>query len=315
MSNDIMVSVIIATYNHENYIEQAINSVLMQKTTFKYEVLIGEDFSPDGTAQVLKKIEPKLPDCFRILFRNKNYGAVNNCNDLYSRAKGKYIILLEGDDYWTYEYKLQKQVDFLEAHSDFVAVAHNTEVVDKNSNIRTDYDYPECKKDEYTVYDYGKGILMGQTATILYRNYFKSNLFKDIPVSVRYPGDRRKNFLLVTHGRVKCFQEKWSAYRYVNDEGTSFSANVKHDKTLSQRELVFYRDLKKYADNELCAIEPKIVIQNLYLMCGLSTCIYKRNPNYSWKDWVKEFGEAKYKGSFIKYFIMRLNMKVFGHSE
>ena len=142
-----MVSVVIATWNHERYIEKAVRSVLIQNVNFEYEVLIGEDCSPDDTANVLRRMEPQLPDNFHIFYRPVNYGGHKNFQYLFDRAVGKYMIILEGDDYWTYEYKLQKQVDFLESNPEYIAVAHNMKMVDQNDNEKTKHSFLECKKE------------------------------------------------------------------------------------------------------------------------------------------------------------------------
>lgn len=196
-SDTVDISIIVAVYNHEKYIEKAIQSILMQKGDYSYEVLIGEDCSTDNTRKVLKKMEPSLPAQFHIFYREKNMGAMgeNNFNDLYSRSRGKYYIVLEGDDYWTYEYKLQKQFEFLESHPDYLAVAHNTEVVDEN-NMPLGWDYPECKHTEYTIYDFRKDLLPGQTTTILMRNYFANDLFDWHLEPSNFPGDRKKPLYL-----------------------------------------------------------------------------------------------------------------------
>ena len=132
---NVKLSIIVPTYNHEKYIEECIRSILMQKMKFNYEVLIGEDCSKDKTAMVLKKLENEIPHNYKIFYREKNMGMgpMGNAWDLQNRAKGEYIISIEGDDFFIDEHKLQKQVDFLDKHKEFIAVAHNCQVVDKNS--------------------------------------------------------------------------------------------------------------------------------------------------------------------------------------
>lgn len=296
-----MVSIIVATYNHENYIEQAIKSIVKQKVNFKYEVLIGEDASIDQTANILKKIEKDLPKNFHIFYREKNLGMKGNFDDLIIKAKGKYIISLESDDYWIYDLKLQKQVDFLETHPEYIAIAHNTLVVDKYGKPRDDYEYPECKNDEYTLYDYQNFILMGQTTTILYRNFYKTHAFDDINVNIKYPGDQKLNFLLACHGKIKVIQEKWSAYRYVNDEGSSFSAKVKFDKEKPKNDLIFFKILMNYALNNIENEQAIKVIETKYLYTALVHCIRNRVVGYKLTNWIQDFVKSKYKINFIKF--------------
>lgn len=114
-----IVSVCIITYNHELYIREAIEGVLMQKTTFPIELIISEDCGPDSTRKIVKEYAAKYPDIIIADLPEKNRGMIDNFHHCVSLAKGKYIALCEGDDYWTDPLKLQKQVDFLEANLEY----------------------------------------------------------------------------------------------------------------------------------------------------------------------------------------------------
>lgn len=121
-----VVSVIVLTHNHETYIKQCLDSILSQVTTFPYEIIVGEDESSDGTRSICEDYAIKYPENIRLfLHHRENNIAINGkptgrFNFLYSLhiAKGKYIAMCDGDDYWTDNSKLQKQVDFLETHGD-----------------------------------------------------------------------------------------------------------------------------------------------------------------------------------------------------
>jgi glycosyltransferase involved in cell wall biosynthesis len=120
-----MLSVCMITYNHENYIREAIESVIMQKTEFEIELVIGEDFSPDTTKAICQKYAERYPQIIRILPSEKNLGTMPNFIRTLEACAGKYIAICEGDDYWTDPLKLQKQVDFLEANPEYSFVFHN----------------------------------------------------------------------------------------------------------------------------------------------------------------------------------------------
>lgn len=111
--NNPMVSIIVITYGHEKYIREALDSILMQKVNFKYGFLVDEDCSPDATRIILKEYQRKHPGKFVMVYRDENIGGRKNALDLVSRAKGKYLAYLEGDDFWVCEDKLQKQVDIM----------------------------------------------------------------------------------------------------------------------------------------------------------------------------------------------------------
>jgi len=108
-----LVSVAIIAYNLEKYIVDCLESVLSQKTNFKVEIVIGEDCSKDNTLQILLNYQERFPNIIRVLIREKNLGLTPNSVDTQNNCKGKYIALLDGDDYWTDGNKLQKQIDFL----------------------------------------------------------------------------------------------------------------------------------------------------------------------------------------------------------
>ena len=110
------VSVLMITYNHEKLIAQAIDSVLMQKTEFPFELVIGEDCSTDGTRAVVLEYSRKYPGIIRAHLRERNLGALENGRDVFRASRGKYLAVLEGDDYWTSPEKLQVRADLLDKH-------------------------------------------------------------------------------------------------------------------------------------------------------------------------------------------------------
>ena len=125
--SDIKVSITCITYNQHKYISQAIESFLMQKTNFKYEILIHDDASTDGTTEILKEYEKKYPDIIKVVYQTENQyskGIKIMQTFLYPLCQGKYIAFCEGDDYWTDPNKLQKQYDHMEAHPDCSMCVH-----------------------------------------------------------------------------------------------------------------------------------------------------------------------------------------------
>ncbi|MCH5197671.1 MAG: CDP-glycerol glycerophosphotransferase family protein [Oscillospiraceae bacterium] len=117
-SDDCAVTVCCITYNHHDYIRQALDSFVMQKTNFKFKVFVGEDCGPDDTADIVREYAEKYPDIIVPFIREQNMGAQTNLVDLCMRANSPYIAFCEGDDYWIDEYKLQKQFDYMQEHED-----------------------------------------------------------------------------------------------------------------------------------------------------------------------------------------------------
>ncbi len=127
-----LVSICCLTYNHEPYIRECLEGFLMQKCEFTFEVLIHDDASTDGTAKIIKEYETKYPEIIKPIYQNENqYSKREGSLSLrynFPRAKGVYIAMCEGDDYWTDPFKLQKQVSFLEANNQYSVCWHRYQV-------------------------------------------------------------------------------------------------------------------------------------------------------------------------------------------
>jgi glycosyltransferase involved in cell wall biosynthesis len=123
------LSVLLMTYNHAPFVEQAVRSVLDQRTDFPFEVVVAEDYSIDDTAAIVSRIEAAHPDRIRVLRRGRNLGIQANFIDAYSHCLGDYVATLDGDDYWTAPDKLQRQVDFLDRNPSYSFCFHNVRAI------------------------------------------------------------------------------------------------------------------------------------------------------------------------------------------
>ena len=124
-----MVSILCTAYNHEQYIAQALDSFLSQQTDFPIEILVSDDASTDGTAEIIQDYALRYPGVVKAFLMKENIfskGGNFYTEYFFPNARGKYICLCEGDDYWCDDSKLQRQVDFLESHPDYSACVHNT---------------------------------------------------------------------------------------------------------------------------------------------------------------------------------------------
>lgn len=119
------VSVCMITYNHEKFITQAVESVMMQEADFDYELVIGEDCSTDRTREIVFELQKKYPDKIRLLLPEKNLGMNRNFVQTLEACRGEYVALLEGDDYWIDSHKLQKQIELLDSNSAYVMSFHD----------------------------------------------------------------------------------------------------------------------------------------------------------------------------------------------
>ncbi len=219
---NIMVSVAIPVYNHALFVERAVESVLMQKTNFKFEIIIGDDFSTDGTREILIALKEKNPYKIQLLLADKNNGVHTNAVNIYNNCKGKYIAMLEGDDYWTYEHKLQKQVDFLENNPDYNGCFHDASIITtpaQNSNtIALKQSYSEYKyysqfntyKKDFYPWDLLQRNLIAN-ATLVFRNadflpFFMNN--KHLLLSLNWG----IHLYVIRNSKFRYFNETWSVY-------------------------------------------------------------------------------------------------------
>ena len=207
-----LVSVIMITYGHEKYIEEAIRGVFLQKTNFPLELIISNDNSPDSTDEIVKNIIKYAPENISVKYiqHPENIGMLPNLISTLKMAAGKYIAVCEGDDYWIDEKKLQKQTDFLEKNEDFTLTFHNV-FIRNGETLSTDLDYEKrlSSKDVYTIDDLSKGNFI-HTPSVVFRNmeiefpewYFSSFL-----------GDYPLWSWLSKKGKIKYFPEKMAVYR------------------------------------------------------------------------------------------------------
>ena len=131
------MSISCVTYNHQNYIADALDSILNQKTNFNFEILLHDDASSDNTKMIVLKYVEKYPEIFNCIFQTENKfskGIKPRLNYLYPIVRGRYVALCDGDDYWTDPYKLQKQVDFMEKEN-LVLSFHQGWLIDKNKQL------------------------------------------------------------------------------------------------------------------------------------------------------------------------------------
>ncbi len=131
--DDIKVTVYSACYNQKDTIKRAIDSVLAQKTNFKYEIIIKDDASTDGTTEIIKEYQKKYPDIIKPIFETENQFSKRRAMEAFyeaiKRARGEYLAICEGDDYWVSADKLQKQVDFLDNNYGYSICTHLTKKI------------------------------------------------------------------------------------------------------------------------------------------------------------------------------------------
>jgi glycosyltransferase involved in cell wall biosynthesis len=201
------------TYRHEQFIDEAINGVLMQECDFEIELILANDCSPDGTDEVVKKIKETHPRAGVITYikHEKNKGMMSNFLYTLQQCRGEYVALCEGDDYWTDPLKLQKQVDFLDTNRDYVLSFHNAKIINHNKNVNGVFN--KFLKSDYTPNEILKKWIT-PTASMVFRN-----VITEYPLFLKEAihGDLALRVYLCEFGKVGAFNEIMSVYR-INEE-------------------------------------------------------------------------------------------------
>ena len=213
-SNEIVVSINTLAYNHEKYIAQCIEGILMQKTNFAFELLIHDDASTDKTADIIREYEKKYPNIVKPIYQTENQWSKKikiSSTYQYPRAKGKYIAICEGDDYWIDENKLQMQVDFLENNPEYGMCFSNSKIL--KNHVIEDLIEPNIESDREVLPSeiILNGGLFVPTPSIV----FLKSLLSEYPTCCKqcWVGDYPLQIYCVLQGKVFCFKTPFVMYR------------------------------------------------------------------------------------------------------
>lgn len=229
---EIEVSIICVTFNQVNYIKDALDGFLRQKTNYAYEILVHDDVSTDGTVDILKEYQKKYPEKIRLILEEENQyskGVDITKDIMLPYVRGKYIAYCEGDDYWLYEGKLQRQYDLMEAHPEISlcyhnAVLHNEEkdemtlnVVGQESGYITDSDIICPSKGWYP------------TASSFYRTAYLA----EKPDLHAPTGDEEMRCYMACKGKIYFFNQAWCVYRWFSKG--AWNAKYCDDRTIAEK--------------------------------------------------------------------------------
>ena len=223
--NNIIVSVVCMTYNHEKYIRDALDGIVNQKTNFQYEVIVHDDASTDGTARIIREYAEKYPQIIKPIFETENQyskGVTIGKTIVYPKIRGKYVAMCEGDDYWNNINKLQKQVDFLESHSEYSACVHNSIELNCRTGKKRiiNNKKKDCQLNREELFENSTGLY--QTSSLVYRKEFY--ILPDAFL-INKIGDVPKAVYLSVVGKIYYFKDVMSVYRLYT-EGSWSSRNV-----------------------------------------------------------------------------------------
>ena len=290
VNDAVVVSVCIVTYNHAEYITQCLDSIVNQKVSFNYEILIGDDDSTDGTREICKEYAQKYPDKIRLFLHDRGNniaidgrptGRFNFIYNLYS-ARGKYIAFCEGDDYWIDENKLQKQVDVLNSNTNANICFHNAYIIENNDKHYKGKVYPQGRKEIVEFEDLLKGDYT-KTSCCIIRN--ENHIF-NTPVLMLQ--DTTLFLDCLAGGKVAVYiDNEMSVYR-LHSGGVWSLINV-IDKRISTFTIYEYLS-KKYIDKSSC----KIISFQLKKIAKDISYYYLKSRNFNkFLFWLKKSWEFK----------------------
>lgn len=299
------------TYNHQDYIQKAIESVIMQSTQFDYEIIIGDDASIDKTPKILEAYKQRYPELITLVLRKENIGATNNIYDLLVRAKGKYVAVLEGDDYWTDQYKLQKQVDFLQSNKQFIGVTHEFTIVDEREELTNKQKLSWVKQKKiFTIKDFKGLILPGQISTLMFHNVFRDNTYSLIKQVDRQISDRTLIMVMLLQGNIGFIREQMGCYRQFSRQHDNNCTNMLFSKRCDDR---IKREIHITQQNEyICSRyfnkKAKFDYYKNYIFVDSLLAFLRIKTSESLKDMIAAFRYTENKLvaiCSIPYFLMR----------
>lgn len=212
----IMVSIRCTTYNHEKYIRDALEGFVMQKTNFRFEAIVHDDASTDGTAAIIREYAEKYPDIIKPIYETENQYSKHDGSlrkIMNEACKGKYIALCEGDDYWIDPYKLQKQVDFLENNPKYSMAFHNAKVFYEETKT-FDESFSNVENRDYSGLEIFKKWTVPTASVLIRRDVIKSDLYNNAISDKKFIYGDILIFLSAAHyGKLRGISDVMSVYR------------------------------------------------------------------------------------------------------
>lgn len=253
----IKVSICLITYNHEGYISQALESILMQVVDFNYEIIVGDDYSIDNTREIIRQYQHLRPGKIELLERRENLGLKKNYIEILDNCKGQYIAVLSGDDYWIDPFKLQKQVHFLDNNPEYVMVGHNAIVVDEINGGS-----PSLINTRMRSYDLTTKELMVKNPFAASQVMYRNNLVIEFPEIFFLPSgeDRRIYLLLSQYGKCRFEYDVTGVYRIHDGSITNkckSTYKIQRDSLKNRIELV--KEWNIYFKNQYCEEERNAI--------------------------------------------------------
>lgn len=266
----IKVSVSCCVFNHERYLRKCLESLTSQKTNFKYEVIVHDDASTDKSAEIIREFQERYPDIIKPIYQIENQYSKGISTGLIvlRQASGEYIAFCEGDDFWTSDDKLQKQVNFLDSHQDYSMCVHAAYYAHEDGTFFTDkYFQPYNHSCEVSTREIIDGWKFA-TNSIMYRASARKELV--IPFRGDCPnGDYAMSVYMALNGKVFYINELLSAYRAESVGSMNWVWRENTDKYIDSRTkyVAMLERINKYTNFEYSDILKKNINEAKFGMC------------------------------------------------
>ncbi len=280
-AGDVLVSICLLTYNQENYIKQAVDSIVNQHIKFCYELLIADDASTDHTRQILIENYSNNKN-IRLILRNENSGG-KNAYFVFYEAKGKYLYFCEGDDYWIGQDGLQTLVDWLQNHSEFVGVCgRRITLSEKTGNMTLSYDNT-CDNKEITLDDFLKRNRVFDMSGTLFKNFFNDNKY-DYRYYLANPivGDITISLYILLHGKLFQLDKILGVYRTDRIKGVNSYNTTRTPKMIFEEHIRILSYLEKLIYVKLDYSKLKEKYTSWYVNSFISTYDLLKEIVYIW---------------------------------
>jgi glycosyltransferase involved in cell wall biosynthesis len=327
-----LVSIKMITYNHAPYIAQAIEGVLQQKTTFPFELVIGEDCSTDGTREIVFEYQKKYPNIIRVITSEKNVGMKRNGLRVLKACHGKYIAFCEGDDYWQHPLKLQKQADYLENHPEYGLVYSSYDVYHVKIMKRIK-DFIKYKKWEmpksasiHDVVENRGGISLGiLTCTVMVRRTLYNQIVESDPYIHQNDkflmGDTPLWAEIATRAQLHYIPESLATHNLMEESATR-SKDIKKVLRfqISCAEAMLYLcnkhnlplRIKNYHEQSWCNASLRLAFHARN--AELADEVRRRKKTFTWKEWFKYYG-SKNAGFYYVHRVASLFLAPFRNDD
>lgn len=253
-----LVSVAVITYNMEKYLRPLLDSILKQKVNFTYEIVISDDCSPDHSRDIIREYSAKYPHIIKPVFKDRNVGGSRNMFGVLQACEGKYIAILEGDDWWEDDNKLQYQIDFLESHPEYIGMTCNSWC---DHGEQAEYKDLMRYRTEAKVFTYDDFMarhfhdrLPSSTDTWVFRNIFKD--YPDDDYSVFYEAHNMiwdQSLILILYGKGDVYADPKvvSHHRSVTKKGGTNYQSMITQKNVLYGDSKMYQRHEEYIENTL----------------------------------------------------------------